>query len=118
MFAEFIAYYQNGTCRPLESTGVTAQRIAITASVGINGKNRPDDVQVIQRALNDVPPNQGKPVPPLVVDGISGPKTRKAIQTFQLKHFGWKLADGRVDPDKPTIARLNELAGGASALQP
>jgi hypothetical protein len=50
-----------------------------------------------------------------MVDGRCGQKTMKAIQTFQLKHFGWKGADGRVDPDKQTIAKLNELAGGSSA---
>jgi hypothetical protein len=73
-------------------------------------------VIVIQRALNDVPPDQGQPAPLLVVDGICGPKTKNAIQKFQLKHFGWKGADGRVDPDHQTIAKLNELAGGSNAL--
>jgi len=47
----------------------------------------------------------------LKVDSICGEKTKKAIQMFQLKHFGWKLADGRVDPYKQTIAKLNELVG-------
>jgi Putative peptidoglycan binding domain len=88
--------------------------IAITAPVGINGRNLAADVHVIQQALNDVPPDQGRPVPSLKVDGICGEKTRKAIQMFQLKHFGWRLADGRVDPLKQTIAKLNELVGGAA----
>src|SRR5262245_207485 len=92
--------------------GGASGAIAISAPVGIKGTNRFDDVTVIQRALNDVPPDQGRPLPLLKIDGICGPKTKDAIQKFQLKHFGWKLADGRVDPDKETIAKLNELSGG------
>jgi hypothetical protein len=40
-------------------------------------------------------------------------KTIKAIQMFQLKHFGWSGADGLVEPDKITIAQINVLLGGA-----
>ncbi|MPZ21794.1 MAG: hypothetical protein GEV06_28510, partial [Luteitalea sp.] len=115
MSTGFIARHVDGVCRPLLLSGGGGGTIAITASVGINGANQKNDVMVIQRALNDVPPDQGRPEPPLVVDGICGPKTKKGIQAFQLKHFGWKGADGRVDPDKQTIAKLNELSGGSSA---
>ena len=52
-------------------------------------------------------------MPPLVPDGICGSKTIKAIQMFQLKHFGWSGADGLVEPDKITIAQINVLLGGA-----
>src|SRR5262249_54727349 len=45
----------------------------------------------------------------LEVDGNCGPKTKAAIQAFQLKQFGWSLADGRVDPYKQTIGRLNDF---------
>jgi len=45
---------------------------------------------------------------PLAVDGICGRKTIRAIQTFQLHHFGWRGADGRVDPYGPTLAKLDE----------
>lgn len=65
------------------------------------------DVLKVQRALNNVPPNEGGAVPPLDTDSICGPKTLKAIQTFQLKHFGWKGADGRVDVMGPTHQKLN-----------
>src|SRR5688572_33156952 len=79
----------------------------ITASVGFNGVNRPDDVITIQTLLNQVPPKDGGPVVKLVVDGVSGPKTRGAIQAFQVKHFGWGGADSRVDPGKKTLEKLN-----------
>ncbi|MDP2897758.1 MAG: peptidoglycan-binding domain-containing protein [bacterium] len=82
---------------------------SISASVGrMGGVNRPPDVKTVQELLNKVPPPEGGPKVRLAVDGICGPKTINAIQTFQLRHFGWKGADGRVDPNGPTLAKLNE----------
>lgn len=81
---------------------------SISRSVGrMGGVNLPDDVKTVQELLNQVPVASGGPMPLLAVDGICGPKTIAAIQTFQVKNFGWKIADGRVDPDGPTHALLN-----------
>lgn len=82
--------------------------VVITASVGRGGANKPDDVSAIQYCLDQVPPVDGGPNPPLKIDGVCGPKTTAAIQNFQLKHFGWPGADGRIDPGKQTIQKLNE----------
>ena len=82
--------------------------VAISASVGQGGKNQPDDVSAIQYCLDQVPPIDGGPNPPLKIDGLCGPKTIKAIRDFQLKHFGWSGCDGRIDPGKQTIKKLNE----------
>lgn len=46
----------------------------------------------------------------------TGPKTNGAIQSFQLKHFGWSGADGRVDPGRQTLAKLNELCKSTPAV--
>lgn len=82
----------------------------ITAPVGrLGGVNRPADVRTVQELLNKVAPGSGEPSPPLDEDGICGPKTIDAIQRFQLHHFGFRGADGRVDPDGPTLAKLNEF---------
>jgi hypothetical protein len=81
----------------------------IIGSVGIKGDNLFDDTVTVQELLNGVSPKQGGPAPALEVDGKCGQKTRKAIQLFQLHHFGWSGADGRVDPGHRTIAKLNEL---------
>ena len=81
----------------------------LTASVGIRGVNRSYDTITVQNLLNNVPQASGGPVPVLKEDGLCGPKTKKAIQTFQLKQFGWSLADGRVDPGGPTHTKLNEF---------
>jgi len=83
----------------------------------MGGVNRPPDVRNVQELLNQVPPSDGGPATPLEVDGICGPKTIRAIQMFQLHHFGWSGADGRVDPDGPTLAKLNEY-DGPQVLQP
>lgn len=82
----------------------------IRASVGrLGGVNRPQDVRTVQELLNEVPLASGGPVPKLDQDEICGLKTIRAIQTFQLHHFGFKGADGRVDPGRRTLAKLNEF---------
>lgn len=81
--------------------------ITITASVGQGGVNKQDDVFNIQYGLDQVPPIDGGPAPPLKIDGLCGPKTIGAIRAFQQKHFGWSGCDGRIDPGKQTITMLN-----------
>lgn len=54
----------------------------------------------------------GGPNPKLVPDGIVGRLTISAIRAFQMRHFGTRLTDGRVDPAGPTMAKLNELTSG------
>lgn len=90
------------------------QRIVLTGSVGHRGTNRSDDTLKIQNGLNNVPAANGGAVPPLVPDGKCGPKTIQAIQKYQLAHFGFSGADGRVDPGARTIAKLNEDTGAIS----
>jgi hypothetical protein len=85
---------------------------SITESVGrMGGKNRPDDVLTVKQLLNSVGAAKGGPNPPLPVTPVCDQKTIDAIQKFQLHHFGWSIADGRVDPNGPTLAKLNELSG-------
>jgi peptidoglycan hydrolase-like protein with peptidoglycan-binding domain len=104
-----IVLCNDNLCRPMQPNGYSSGNIAITSSVGIKGVNQALDVQTIQQALNEVPPGQGRPGLALETDGICGPKTKDAVQKFQVKQFGWKFADGRVDPLKRTIAKLNQL---------
>lgn len=82
-------------------------RRVIQHSVGENGHNEWLDVRTVQELLLFAPILEGGPVT-LVVDGICGPKTRKAIHDFQFRHFGWKGADGRVDPGKQTLLKLKD----------
>lgn len=82
--------------------------IVIDRSVGQGGANQSKDVFNIQYGLDQVSPIDGGPNPPLKIDGLCGPKTIKAIHDFQTKHFGWQGSDGRIDPGKQTIKKLNE----------
>lgn len=84
--------------------------ITISASVGKNGTNNRSDVKTIQQALNKIPPAQGAPNPNLNEDGLIGPKTISAITVFQ-DHHGLP-ADGRIDPNGQTIAKINSLLAG------
>jgi hypothetical protein len=93
----------------------------LTASVGrMGGINYRKDVITVQQLLNRVPVTEGGPKPPLVVDGLCGSKTVKAIQLFQVKQIGWSGADGRVDPNGPTHTRLNtyDKPGGGKPNYP
>jgi len=102
-----LASIGDGEPSPPDSGGA----LTISAPVGIHGANWSEDVTTIQDALNRVSAAQGGASPPLEVDGKCGPKTREAIQVFQLKHFGWKGADGLIEPGKQTLAKLNEILG-------
>lgn len=82
---------------------------SISASVGSGGVNRKDDSATVQELLNQVPPDRGGPVPPLVVDGLPWQKTQAAIRQFQRVHVGFRWPDGRVDPGGRTLAGLNEF---------
>lgn len=91
----------------------------ISASVGrMGGVNRPDDVTTVQELLNQVPTNSGGAAPPLRPDGLCGNKTIRAIQEFQLHHFGWSGADGKVNPDGETLRKLNEFDTGVTSTRP
>jgi hypothetical protein len=41
---------------------------------------------------------------------VCGPRTVGAIQNFQVRQLGFKMADGRVDPGGPTLKKLNEFS--------
>lgn len=95
---------KNGECAERSMPALSNRGLLISGSVGAGGRNLPDDVKAIQKALNNVPADQGGPVPPLDVDGLIGPLTKGAIARFQEKQFGW--SDSRVDTDRMTIAAL------------
>ncbi len=90
---------------------------AISAAVGRWAPNRPSDVKTVQRLLNKAIP---KPTPPLVDDGICGRLTIGAINAFQDYHFGPYSHDGRIDPGRRTIQKLNEFykPGSVPAVPP
>ncbi len=86
----------------------------INSPVGENGRNIADDVRTVQRLLNGVPPGSGGPGKPLKTDGVAGPLTKAAIKQFQSRQL--LRADGRVDPEGPTLKKLRalNLGGGLS----
>lgn len=105
MASDFQAFSLHGCFRGnFDETG-------LSGSVGKGGRNLTADVMLVQRLLNDVPPDKGGAQPQLEVDGIVGPLTLGAISKFQ-RTLGF--SDGRVDPGGPTIARLELLAGANS----
>jgi murein DD-endopeptidase MepM/ murein hydrolase activator NlpD len=76
----------------------------ISASVGLDGKNKHDDAFTVQRLLNE---NRNR-IPgarEIRVDGIVGPKTIALIKLFQQGVLKFD-PDGTVDPDGKTIRAL------------
>lgn len=88
--------------------------LSTEGSVGEGGKNRPDDVRLVQSLLNRVPAVSGGSAAPLAVDGLSGPKTIAAIRRYQQFHFG--TADGRVDARNRTIRHLVPFVSQAGTV--
>jgi muramidase (phage lysozyme) len=95
--------------RPLRTIG---------GPVGAGGANDKIDVRTVQQLLNAAEskltaakvPFSG--FPPLLVDGISGPRTEEAIRKFQKEVVGMPHPDGRVDPNGKTLQVLKAVAGG------
>lgn len=92
----------------------TRGAVKISRPVGeLRGRsgNLPDDVMVIQQAINNIPVALGgrKGGILLAVDGKCGDKTTSAISQYQMKRF--RVADGRVDPDGRTSRQMNTDLG-------
>ena len=92
----------DGLCRTNHAHGAIGpanQLISIDLPVGhgFKAKNLDKDVRTMQESLNRIKAQHGGPAVPLVVDGKCGPKTKRAIQDFQLKQFGWPGTDGVVE---------------------
>ncbi len=86
----------------------------ISGSVGQGGTNLKADVTTVQQLLNKVQYNWGGPNPKLSEDGFIGPKTIAAIRRFQEIQFKNVFTpDGKVDPGKMTIGRLNHIANSS-----
>ncbi|WP_376090759.1 hypothetical protein ACE7GA_20450 [Roseomonas sp. CCTCC AB2023176] len=77
----------------------------IRFSVGAGGVNDPADVRAIKSLLNRIAPERGGPAQKLVETPAADASLTDAIIRFQAAQFGW--ADGRVEPDKATMAALN-----------
>jgi len=103
MAEQIVVKFVNGGCSCCDPPPY-AGGDSISGSVGRGGRNFAADVMTIQAALNDEDPADGGPTLKLAADGIAGPLTIAAIERFQRRWLGW--ADGRVDPDGPTMHRL------------
>lgn len=91
--------------------------IKITNLVGPKpqGVNFPEDVLKVKNSLNQISAVNGgllEALPNLKLDETSGifdQKLFEAIQRFQIRHFGWAGADGKIYPNGTTIGKINEL---------
>lgn len=90
----------------------------ISQSIGYGGHNSSvQDIKTIQELLNNVPPRNGGPNPPLMVEGrnwgANWNRTVESILAFQRANLKG-AADGRVDPESSggkTIVALNSYGG-------
>jgi hypothetical protein len=78
----------------------------ISSSVGKGGKNKPEDVQIVQELLNDFTKMCG--FKKLDVDGQIGSKTISAIAEFQKTAVGMSKPDSRIDPNGPSFSTLTK----------
>jgi Transglycosylase SLT domain. len=80
-------------------------------SVGKGGKNRIDDVRLVQQLVNRFRPSQ---LSLLKVDGLAGVLTTAAIEQFQKDSLNMAAPDGLVSPLGPTF---NALTGNQPAVE-
>lgn len=77
---------------------------ALSGSVGRTARNLFEDVRLVQYLLNCVPISRGGPTRELVVDGVCGRWTVRAIIRFQRALHGSTAA--RIDPHRPILRAL------------
>ena len=77
---------------------------SLSSSVGHRAQNLFDDVRLVQYLLNCVPVNRGGPTRELVVDGVCGRWTVRAIIRFQRAQRGATAA--RIDPHQHILRAL------------
>ena len=77
---------------------------ALSRSVGHSAWNRFEDVRLVQYLLNCVPVSRGGPTRELVVDGVCGPRTVRAI--FRFKRVRRGSARTRVEPNRQLFHAL------------
>src|SRR5882762_6457618 len=75
----------------------------INASVGRGGRNKPEDVKIVQTLLNDDLP---VPYRPIVVNGVCDANLIAVIEAFQRGNLKIGRPDGRVDPGGRTLTAL------------
>lgn len=95
--------------------------ITIDASVGLNGANRPADVEKIHQLLNSIPRHLGgTPRPELPASGNYSVNTLVAIKRFQWRLFPQRQrpVDGLVEPRGSTLREMNRLAQGQAPIRP
>ena len=86
----------------------TKDIVTISKSVGRGGANASHDVMTVQVLLNKWIMLRLIPgIDPLGIDGVSGPKTKRAIGAFQLRYVDVAKPDMRVAPGRNTIKHLN-----------
>ena len=74
---------------------------SLSGSVGRTARNLFDDVRLVQYLLNCVPMRRGGPTRELVVDGLCGPRTVRAIFRFQrLQCVQCGTTVARVEPSR------------------
>ena len=103
-----------GLCMAAQAVGED-----LVGSVGKAGQNQANDVLTIQLLLNQLPAAEGDSQPAsedqaggtvlLDPDGVMGPATLAAIRSFQAAQLSEAEVTGLVEPDSPTLQRLNAL---------
>lgn len=86
-----------------------ARMVTLSESVGLDGKNLPQDSKAVQQLLNE---NRNR-IPgarEIRIDGVIGPRTIGLIWDFQVNVLKFIKPDGRVDPGGKTIKALNDGA--------
>jgi hypothetical protein len=95
--------------------------ISISAAVGANAKNRPEDVATVQALLNHfIWIGKFSGAKPLLIDGKCGPKTKQALSAFQFQHFLFAEEHfrGQIWPGGTTIEFIRKNCGALPPLKP
>ncbi|MCW8987751.1 MAG: peptidoglycan-binding protein [Gammaproteobacteria bacterium] len=84
--------------------------VSISSSVGLGARNKPTDVALVQQLLNRANNSQ------LLIDGLAGNATIKAIKAFQKANFKAFIPDGLINPHARTFKLLKTFYKPTNSL--
>lgn len=88
--------------------------IQLSARLGMQSSNRPEEVALVQRCLSAIRDRQSRPYYRGRLDGRFGPETSSAVAAFQQDNDVTDDAPGEISPHRQTVRQIDQRVRSAA----